>query len=65
MSLKTIKREAKFFLFFVIGYIPVFFGIMYVIQEEPQSGYFFQGMIVAFIVTYITRSILLIMKNME
>ncbi|KXX70097.1 hypothetical protein [Flammeovirga sp. SJP92] len=63
--MKILIRELKFFAFFVIGYIPFFYAVMFVIQEEPQSSYFFQGMIVAFIVTYIVRFIFMIMKNIK
>ncbi|ANQ47390.1 hypothetical protein KMW28_16260 [Flammeovirga yaeyamensis] len=65
MNWSIVFRELKFFTFFVIGYIPVFLGVMYVIQEEPKMSYFYQGMLVAFIVTYVVRTILFIMKSID
>lgn len=63
--MNTFVRELKFFIFFVLGYFPFFYFVMFVIQEEPKFAYFFQGMIVAFIVTYVVKFIFIIMKNIK
>ncbi len=59
------KKETVFFLLTLAAYTGFYFGLVALMDEEPNLGSYNQTALVFFLVIYLTRAIFVIMNKLK